>query len=80
MSPLGQWAVLADFHTSTLAAPLLLLSVERLVIRRSTRQALVAAGLAVTAREDVGLVVAALGGVILLGCGLTAAPFSRGSV
>jgi uncharacterized membrane protein len=66
LSPLGQWAVLADFHTSTLAAPLLLLSVERLVIRRSTVQALLAATLAVTAREDVGLAVAALGLVVLV--------------
>ncbi len=66
LSPLGQWAVLADFHTSTLAAPLLLLSVERLIIGKSTAQALTAAGLAATAREDVGLVIAALGVAILL--------------
>jgi len=66
LSPLGQWAVLADFHTSTLAAPLLLLSVERLIIGKSTAQALTAAGLAATAREEVGLVIAALGVAILL--------------
>jgi len=29
LSLLGQWAVLSDFHTSTLAAPLLLLAIER---------------------------------------------------
>ena len=28
LSPLGQWAVLADFHTSSLAAPLLLLTLN----------------------------------------------------
>ena len=61
LSPLGQWAVLADFHTSTLAAPLLLLAAERLIVRRSPRVALAAAALALTAREDVGPVVAALG-------------------
>jgi uncharacterized membrane protein len=61
LSPLGQWAVLADFHTSTLAAPLLLLSVERLVVARKPAQALLAAVLAATAREDVAPVLAVLG-------------------
>ena len=65
LSPFGQWTVLADFHTSTLAAPLLLLAVERLVVRRSRRTALACAALALTAREDVGPVVAALGIVTL---------------
>ena len=65
LSPLGQWAVLADFHTSTLATPLLLMSVERLVVRRSPGSALACAALALTAREDVGPVVAALGLVML---------------
>jgi uncharacterized membrane protein len=66
LSPLGQWAVLADFHTSTLAAPLLVLAVERLVVKRSVGQALAVAALAATAREDVGLAVAALGLVLLV--------------
>src|SRR6202022_2199612 len=61
LSPLGQWAALADFHTSTLAAPLLVLAIERLVVQKSTAQALAAAALAATAREDVGLAIAALG-------------------
>src|SRR5207302_8666761 len=65
LSPLGQWAVLADFHTSTLAPPLLLLAVERLAVARSSRGALASAALALTAREDVGPVVAALGLVML---------------
>ena len=66
LSPLGQWAVLADFHTSILAAPLLLLAVERLVVKKSNLQALIAGGLATTAREDVGLVLAALGLVMIM--------------
>jgi uncharacterized membrane protein len=66
LSPLGQWAALADFHTSTLAAPLLLLAVERLLIKKSVTQALLAAALAATAREDVGVVVAALGVILFM--------------
>jgi uncharacterized membrane protein len=66
LSPFGQWAVLADFHTSTLAAPLLLLAVERLVVKNAPLQALAACALAATAREDVGLVVALLGFTVLL--------------
>ncbi len=66
LSPLGQWAVLADFHTSTLAPPMLLLAVERLVVGNSAKQALAAAALALTAREDVGPVVAALGVAVIL--------------
>ena len=66
LSPLGQWAVLADFHTSTLAAPLLVLAVERLLVRRSAGQALAVAALAATAREDVGLAIGAVGLVLLL--------------
>ncbi len=81
LSPLGQWAVLADFHTSTLAAPLLLLAVERLVVKKSTVQALLASGLAATAREDVGPALAALGLVILLryAAKLTRSRVMRGS-
>jgi uncharacterized membrane protein len=66
LSPLGQWAVLADFHTSTLAAPLLMLTVERLVVGRAPRQAILVAALAAAAREDVGIVVAILGLTLLM--------------
>jgi uncharacterized membrane protein len=66
LSPLGQWAVLADFHTSTLAAPLLVLAVERLVVKQSAIQALAVAALAATAREDVDLAIGALGLAVLL--------------
>ena len=66
LSPLGQWAVLADFHTSTLAAPLLLFSLERLVVGRAARQALLLAALACSAREDVGPAVACIGIALLL--------------
>jgi uncharacterized membrane protein len=66
LSPLGQWAVLADFHTSTLAAPLLLLSLERLFVARKPVQSLLAAALAATAREDVAPVLGVLGLVLLL--------------
>src|SRR5579871_1952351 len=66
LSPLGQWAVLSDFHTSTLAAPLLLLSLERLLVARKPTQSLLAAALAATAREDVGPVLAVLGCMLLL--------------
>jgi uncharacterized membrane protein len=65
LSPLGQWAVLSDFHTATIAAPLLLLCVERLVVGRSPTQALIAGGLAATAREDVGVVLALIGAIYL---------------
>jgi uncharacterized membrane protein len=66
LSPLGQWAVLSDFHTAALAAPLLVLAVERKVLARSSGQALACAALALTAREDVGPVVALFGLVGLL--------------
>jgi uncharacterized membrane protein len=66
LSPLGQWTTLADFHTTALAAPLLLLCIERLVVARRSAQALVAAALAALAREDIGLTVAALGVAILI--------------
>ncbi|MBV8716087.1 MAG: DUF2079 domain-containing protein, partial [Chloroflexi bacterium] len=66
LSPLGQWAVLADFHTSTLAAPLLLFSLERLLVGRAARQALLLAALACSAREDVGPAVACIGIALLL--------------
>jgi uncharacterized membrane protein len=66
LSPFGQWAVLADFHTSTLAAPLLLFSLERLIVARRPLQSLVIAGLAASAREDVGPVVVVLGLCLML--------------
>jgi uncharacterized membrane protein len=66
LSPFGQAAVLADFHTSTLAGPLLLLAVERLVVGKAPKQALIAVALALSAREDVGPVVALLGLVLVL--------------
>lgn len=61
VSPLGYSAVLADMHTVTLAIPLILLMVERLLVARAPWQAAVSALLASFAREDVGLVVALLG-------------------
>jgi uncharacterized membrane protein len=67
LSPLGQWAVLADFHTSTLAAPLLLVSLERLIVARKPVQAVLAAALAASAREDVGPVVTLVGVTLLIG-------------
>lgn len=70
LSPLGQWAVLSDFHTSTLAAPLLLACLERLVVGRAPRQALALAALALLAREDVGPVVATIGVLLVLGGGV----------
>jgi uncharacterized membrane protein len=66
LSPIGQWAVLADFHTSTLAAPLLLFSLERLLVARAPVQSLLVAALAASAREDVGPVLLFLGAAILL--------------
>jgi uncharacterized membrane protein len=67
LAPFGQWAVLSDFHTATLAAPLLLLTVERLVVGRRPGQAIACAGLALLAREDVAPVVLCLGAALLVG-------------
>jgi uncharacterized membrane protein len=75
LSPLGQWAVLDDFHTSVLAAPLLILSFERLLVGHAPGQALLAAAVAVTAREDVGPAVALLGLVLLVQRRRVGAPF-----
>jgi len=61
LSPFGQSAVLSDFHTSTLAVPFLLLSLERMLVAGRPSQSLVAVGIALTAREDVGPVVAFIG-------------------
>jgi uncharacterized membrane protein len=70
LSPFAQWAVLADFHTSTLAAPLLILSLERLFVAHRPVQSIVVAGLAASAREDVGPVLIVLGLVLVLRQGL----------
>ncbi len=61
LSPLGQSAVLSDFHTSVIAAPLVLLAAERLLVAQAPSQALLAALAAISAREDVGPAVALLG-------------------
>lgn len=66
LSPLGQWAVLDDFHTTTLAAPLLLLAIERLYVARAPRQAVLVAASALGAREDVAFAVAGIGLVVAL--------------
>ena len=65
LSPLGQSAMLSDFHTTALAAPLLLLAIERAAAQR-TLQALGVGLLASTAREDAALAVAVVGMFILL--------------
>src|SRR5215207_5481875 len=49
LSPLGQWAVLADFHTSTIAAPLLVLSIERLLVGHAPVQSSACAAVALSA-------------------------------
>lgn len=65
LSPLGQSAMLADFHTTALAAPLILLAIERVAARKPI-QALAIACLAITAREDVALAVGAAGAFVFL--------------
>jgi alpha-D-xyloside xylohydrolase len=65
LSPFGQWAVLSDFHPTTLAAPLLLLAVERWAAGQP-RVSVVAALIAMSAREDVAPAVACLGLVMAL--------------
>ncbi|MFN0071231.1 MAG: DUF2079 domain-containing protein, partial [Chloroflexota bacterium] len=65
LSPLGQWAVLSDFHTTALAAPLLMFAAERFATGHA-RTAFVAAILAASAREDAAVAAAALGCVIAL--------------
>jgi uncharacterized membrane protein len=61
LSPFGQWALLSDFHTATLAAPLLVLAFERWFVAQRHWQAVVCAALALTAREDVVPAVIVLG-------------------
>ncbi|HEY3061678.1 MAG TPA: DUF2079 domain-containing protein [Chloroflexota bacterium] len=61
LSPLDQWAVLSDFHTSTLAAPLLVLAAERILVAHRPGQGITIIALALSAREDVGPTVAVLG-------------------
>lgn len=60
LSPLGQWAVLADFHTVALAAPLLMWAIDSLDRGRGLAF-LAAAFLAAMTKEEIGLVVAGLG-------------------
>ena len=67
LSPLGQWAAMADFHSVALAAPLLMLAIDALDAGR-TRLFLLAGLLAVMTKEEVGLVVAGLGLLGLLRC------------
>jgi uncharacterized membrane protein len=67
LSPLGQWAALADFHSVTLAAPLLMLAIDALDAGH-TRLFLLAGLLAAMTKEEVGLVVAGLGLLGLLRC------------
>lgn len=61
LSPLSQWQSLSDFHTTALAGPLLLLALERMLVAGKTWQGLLAIGLALAAREDVGPAVVLLG-------------------
>ena len=60
LAPVGQWAVLSDFHTVTLAAPLLLWMGDLLDHDRPWLF-LLAGALAASAKEEVGLAVAGLG-------------------
>src|SRR5207249_9805530 len=67
LAPMGQWAALSDFHTTAFATPLLLLSMERLYAGKPAAGVL-AAAVALTAREDVAASVAVIGlGVALSG-------------
>jgi uncharacterized membrane protein len=66
LSPLGQSALLSDFHTTAIAAPLLLLAAERLLIARNPVQGVVCGCLALTAREDVAPAVVLLSVSLLL--------------
>jgi len=65
LMPPVQWAALADFHTVALAAPLLLLAIDALDAGR-WRLFLAAGLLAAGTKEEVGLIVAGLGGLGLL--------------
>ena len=67
LSPFGQWALLSDFHTATLAAPLLLLAVERWFVASRPWQSVLCAALALTAREDVVPAVIVLGLLFAIG-------------
>ena len=60
LSPPGQWAAMADFHSVALAAPLLMLAIDALDAGRP-RLFLLAGLLAAMTKEEVGLVVAGLG-------------------
>ena len=65
LSPLGQWAAVADFHSVALAAPLLLLAIDALDEGRSWLF-LLAGLLAASTKEEIGLLTAGLGVVGLL--------------
>jgi uncharacterized membrane protein len=65
LSPLGQWAILSDFHTTALAAPLIVLAAERFAARRPVT-AIIVALLAASAREDAAIAVTGLGLTVAL--------------
>jgi alpha-D-xyloside xylohydrolase len=65
LSPLGQWAILSDFHTTALAAPLIVLAAERFAAGRPAI-AILAGLLAASAREDAAIAVAGLGVAVAL--------------
>ncbi|MGE3272794.1 MAG: DUF2079 domain-containing protein, partial [Chloroflexota bacterium] len=60
LSPPGQWAAMADFHTVAFAAPLLMLAVDALDAAHPKRF-LLACLLAASTKEEIGLIVAGLG-------------------
>ncbi len=76
LAPPGQWAATADFHSVALAAPLLLLAVDALDAGQP-RLFLVAGLLAAATKEEVGLIVAGLGLVALLGLAPVPAAVAR---
>ena len=65
LSPLGQWAAVADFHSVALAAPLLMLALDALDAGQP-RLFLLAGLLAASTKEEIGLLVAGLGVLAVL--------------
>jgi len=65
LSPLGQWAAAADFHSVALAAPLLMLALDALDAGQP-RVFLLAGLLAASTKEEIGLLVAGLGVLAVL--------------
>src|SRR5262249_55667123 len=59
LSPLGQWAAVADFHSVALAAPLLMLALDALDAGQPGLF-LLAGLLAASTKEEIGLLVAGL--------------------